>query len=51
MGQVWWYISLISALKRLRQKDGEFEDNLGNIGRPCLKKTKQQEWVGDVVLW
>jgi hypothetical protein len=27
--QIWWYTTVIPALRRLRQEDGEFEDSLG----------------------
>jgi hypothetical protein len=36
----WWYISVILALGRMRQENGEFKDSLGYITRPCLKKQK-----------
>jgi hypothetical protein len=39
-GQVWWYTSIILALKRLRQKDERF--SLGYIARSCLKKKKSK---------
>jgi hypothetical protein len=26
---VWWHMPVISALKRLREEDGEFQANLG----------------------
>jgi hypothetical protein len=29
--QEWWHTSVISALRRLRQKDHDFEANLGYI--------------------
>jgi hypothetical protein len=38
-----WVTPLIPALKKLREKDLEFEANLGYIGRLCLKKTKQSK--------
>jgi hypothetical protein len=42
-GQAWWYIPVISALRRLRQKNGKFKANLSDIGRPYLKKEKQKQ--------
>jgi hypothetical protein len=38
---VWWHSSLISALRRLRQEDHEFEGYLGYMMIPCLKKAEQ----------
>jgi hypothetical protein len=34
--------AVIPALRRLRQKDHEFEANQGYTSRPCLKKTKNR---------
>lgn len=39
-----WYISVIPAFRRLRQAGPEFEDSLGNIVRPCLKKEFGKAW-------
>jgi hypothetical protein len=33
-------MSVILALRRLRQEDGEFEVSLSYIAKPCLKKPK-----------
>jgi hypothetical protein len=41
-GQAWWYIPVILALGRLRQKDHKFKTGLGHRVRPCLKKQKQK---------
>jgi hypothetical protein len=30
------------VLGKLRQEDREFEDNLGNTARPCLKQPKRK---------
>jgi hypothetical protein len=35
---VWWYIPVITVLRRLRQEDHELEVSLSYIVRPCLKK-------------
>jgi hypothetical protein len=41
--QVWWYKSVILALRRLRQEEHKFEANLNCIGRPYLKQKKS--WI------
>lgn len=33
LGQVWWHITIILALRRLRQEDVKFEINLGYTAR------------------
>jgi hypothetical protein len=35
---------IISAHRRLRQDNPKFKARLGNIARPCLKKTKARRW-------
>jgi hypothetical protein len=40
----WWYISVILAIRKLRQEDEESEAGLGYIERPHLK-TKQNNEV------
>jgi hypothetical protein len=42
--QAWWYTPIIPALKKLKQKDCEFEDSLDCRIRPFLKKTKSYEY-------
>jgi hypothetical protein len=37
---VQWYTPIIPALKRLKQENHEFKDNIGYIVRHCLKKKK-----------
>jgi hypothetical protein len=39
----WWLISIIPALRRLKQKDPEFEASLGYTARPYLKKSERKE--------
>jgi hypothetical protein len=39
----WWFTSVISAFKRLRQESYEFEASLGYMMRPYLKKKKIKE--------
>jgi hypothetical protein len=38
-------MSVISALKRLRQEDPEFKANMGYLVRFSLKKTKKQKGI------
>jgi hypothetical protein len=40
--QVWWYMSVIPALGRLRQEDHEFSVSLDYIVRPGLKNQKKK---------
>jgi hypothetical protein len=37
----WWYLAVIPALGRLRQKDCEFKASLGYIVRSCPKTKKK----------
>jgi hypothetical protein len=39
--RAWWHTSVTPALRRLRQEDHEFKNNLGYIVRPCLKKQNE----------
>jgi hypothetical protein len=40
---MWWCTTIILALGRLRQEDGEIQANPGCIVRPCLKKKKEKK--------
>jgi hypothetical protein len=42
-GQAWWCTAVIQALRRLRQKDPEYEASLGNLVKHCLKTKKEKE--------
>jgi hypothetical protein len=42
IGQEWGFMPVISALRRLRQGNHEFETKLGYIARSYLKKQKQK---------
>jgi hypothetical protein len=39
----------ISALEMLSQKDGEFEDSLGYVSRPCIKKQKKPKQTKNMI--
>jgi hypothetical protein len=41
MCRVWWHMPVISALRRLKQEDQEFEVSLGYIERFYLLKKKK----------
>jgi hypothetical protein len=40
---MWWYMSVIPALRRLRQEDVEVEASLGYIVRLLSQKSKERE--------
>jgi hypothetical protein len=40
---LWWYMPVIPALRRLRKEDHVFQVSLGYAARPCLKKTEKEE--------
>jgi hypothetical protein len=42
---VWWDIRAIPALRSLKQENLKFEDILGYIDRPCLKKKKKHVYT------
>jgi hypothetical protein len=39
---VWWHTPVISALRRLKQEDCEFDVSLNYIVRPCSQKEKKK---------
>jgi hypothetical protein len=42
---VWWYMSAIPAIGRLRQKDHKFEASLDYIVRPCHRKENKSIYL------
>jgi hypothetical protein len=48
---VWQYTTVISALRGLREEDGEFKDSLGYTERPCLKANKQTQKLPKKEKW
>jgi hypothetical protein len=40
--QVWWYMPIIPALRRLRQKDLSLKASLGYMGRPPHQTTTKE---------
>jgi hypothetical protein len=48
MGQAWWYTSIISALKRLRQEDPKIKDSLG-LKRDLVSNKQAKNQVGYIV--
>jgi hypothetical protein len=42
---MWWYTSIILALRRPRQEDYRFEAILRYIVRPCPKKQKEENKI------
>jgi hypothetical protein len=40
--QVWWYMPIIPALGRLRQKDLSLKASLGYMGRPPHQTTTKE---------
>jgi hypothetical protein len=40
MNRAWWFMTVIPALRRLKQKDLKFKASLGYKGRLCLKIKK-----------
>jgi hypothetical protein len=50
---IWWYIPVIPALRRLRQKDHNFKASLGQTVKPCLKNNKTMagcQWLSPIIL-
>jgi hypothetical protein len=43
LSQVWWFMPVISAPRRQKQKDLEFEASQGYIADPVSKKKKLPE--------
>jgi hypothetical protein len=46
MGQVWWYIPAVPALRKLRQEDGEFKAILG-----CKEKLSPKSIFEELGAW
>jgi hypothetical protein len=37
---MWWFMPIIPALRRVRQKDHKFKASLGHTVRQCFKQNK-----------
>jgi hypothetical protein len=44
----WWHMPVITALRRLRQEDHEFEAIVNYIEKPCLNKKKKERKLTSV---
>jgi hypothetical protein len=45
-GQVWWFMPIIPALCRPKQKVHQFMASLGYITRSCPKRKEQNKTIG-----
>lgn len=52
--RVWWYMTTIPELRRLKEESDKFKASLSYLGRPCLnththfKKKKKKELLSKV---
>lgn len=48
LSRVWWYVSIIPALREVEAGGYKFKLSLGNLARMCFKKLKEAEGEGNI---